>query len=447
MSKIEKAISNGRNAGRQFLACRTDSKREGEIAEHSTTIEKRLKTDFPEMRIGSDFLAHAEKKLEASASFAVMMVRIDDLPHPDEPCISVWPETAAAVAKVVASECRDQDGIWGEIEAGIFCCCFTEKTEAFCIEIAEKMKNHIKQVCSETISAGIAVFPTATYQIKQIFENARKALDHAAFFGPNSIACFDSVSLNISGDKFYQSGDTAKAVEEFKQALLLDPLNINVYNSLGVCYGELGELPEALKSFETAIAIDPKEVMAFYNAGLIHLLMGDKEKALDYFLKSDRINHGLFEIVFETGKLYLEQGAYKSAMPFFERAVNLRPESAHAFRCLGDCLAAENLIDEAINAYKKAVKLNPNEAAGLSALGTLFDLKNENPEIALTFCKKSVEIAPENGLFRNRLGRLYLKEGRLADALKEFEQADRLGHDSSEFIEKIQRLKAETLGN
>ena len=71
-------------------------------------------------------------------------------------------------------------------------------------------------------------------------------------------------------------------------------------------------------------------------------------------------------------------------------------------------------------------------------MGHLFDLLGENPEISTTFCQQSVEISPDNGLYRYRLGSLYLKQNRYEEALKEFETAKKLGHDAIEHIEHIQ---------
>ena len=59
----------------------------------------------------------------------------------------------------------------------------------------------------------------------------------------------------------------------------------------------------------------------------------------------------------------------------------------------------------------------------------------------MMFCQESVKLSPENGLFRYRLGQLYFKQNRLDDALKEFKKADLLGHEASEYIEKIQRQR------
>ncbi|MBW2467936.1 MAG: tetratricopeptide repeat protein, partial [Deltaproteobacteria bacterium] len=68
-----------------------------------------------------------------------------------------------------------------------------------------------------------------------------------------------------------------------------------------------------------------------------------------------------------------------------------------------------------------------------------FAEQEENPEIALMFCKESIQLAPENGLFRYRLGQLYYRQNRLDDALKEFKQARRLGKDASDLISEIEK--------
>ena len=93
--------------------------------------------------------------------------------------------------------------------------------------------------------------------------------------------------------------------------------------------------------------------------------------------------------------------------------------------------------EEAFQAYRQAVKYSPNDAAALSALGLLYENKGENPEIGALFCEKSVEIAPHDGKFRHRLGKLYLKQNRLDDALNAFQAAIERGYDSSRYIEEI----------
>jgi tetratricopeptide (TPR) repeat protein len=274
-------------------------------------------------------------------------------------------------------------------------------------------------------------------------ENARKAAEHAAFFGPNSRVIFDAVSLNISGDKFYEYGDLQAAIREFQQALRLNPNHVNVHNSLGVCYGVIGDYKLALAAFSEALRLENHEYMAVYNIGLIHLLQDRKHEALEYFLKAHTLRADVYEVLFQTGNLYVDLRQPQKARPYLEHAARLRTRSGSLYRLLGDCYADLGLSDNAISAYKKAVKVNPEDSMALSALGCLFDQKGENPEISMVFFRESVRLSPENPVFRQRLGRLYFKLNRLEEALQEFEEAGLLGQNAAEDICRVrERMEA-----
>ena len=303
----------------------------------------------------------------------------------------------------------------------------------------QEFQNKLAKQTGITVSAGIAEYPTLSYQPAEMLTNALKALDHAAFFGPGGTAIFDAVSLNISGDRLFDKGDIQGSISEFQLALKLDSSNINVHNSLGVCYGLTGDYQKAKTEFASAIKLEAGAVMPWYNLGFASMLAGDRHKALDLFLKANTIDQNVFEVAFQTGRLLMEMSQPESGRKFLEHAAELEPESGAAFRYLGDCYTDLGNIDAAISAYKKAIKHNPSDAASLSAMGWLFNERQENPEIALMFCQESVRHSPENGLFRFRLGQLYLKENRLKDALKEFKKAQFLGHDASEVIAQIQK--------
>jgi len=177
--------------------------------------------------------------------------------------------------------------------------------------------------------------------------------------------------------------------------------------------------------------------MALHNAGLTCTLTGNKKKALEYFLRADSIDKDVFEVAFQIGKLYLKIKQPDKGMEYLEKAIKLKPESGPAFSSMGDCFTSIGMIDKAVSAYKKAIKLNANDADSLSALGLLFDAKGENLDISTLFCRQSVEISPENGLFRYRLGRLYQKANKIEAASEEFEAAKKMGYDSTQEIEQI----------
>jgi Flp pilus assembly protein TadD len=289
-----------------------------------------------------------------------------------------------------------------------------------------------------SVTIGLAFFPTLDYPKDKILDNARKALEHAKFFGPDSLVSFDAISLNISGDRLYDEGAYQKAIDEYKTALKLDPANANLHNSLGVCYGVTGEFVSALAQFKEAMALDAEEALAHYNASLVHLLLDERDKARAHLLEVDNRPHNLFEVRLQLGKLYLEDGQPEKSRIYLEKAAAMQPQSSAVHALIGECYAALDRGDEAVAAYKKSLRLNANDAASLSGLGWLYHVMGKNTDIATLFCQHSTAIAPRNGLFHHRLGCLFLKEDRLSEARDEFQKAVALGCDSAAQLAEVQ---------
>jgi tetratricopeptide (TPR) repeat protein len=434
-------IYHTRKSTRHFLYSKAEAEGLDKTSIHTTArIDKTIQSVCPGLLTGPAFLDHASEQLASISKFAFLVLRIDndaiaDPEHPESDPFAIHRE----VARLFDNFCKTHRGSWGLVNSELFSAYFEGKTGPQCIELIEKLQDTLKKQTEMTASAGIAEYPTLSYQPSEMFANALKALDHAAFFGPNSSAIFDAVSLNISGDKMFDKGDIEGSISEFQEALKLDPSNINVHNSLGVCYGLMGEYEKAKREFNSAIKLNARGVMPWYNMGFVSMLSGDRHKALDLLLKANTINRDVFEVVFQTGRLLLEMEQPESGKKFLEHASLLDPESGAVFRYLGECYTKIGELDTAVAAYKKAIKQNPSDAASLSALGCLFDEQQENPEIALMFCRESVQLSPDNGLFRYRLGQLYLKQNRLQEALQEFKKADFLGQDVSAYLTQIQK--------
>jgi len=443
MTHQKTKLFHNRSSSKEFLLYKTDAKPQKAAVETLSSVEtNRILKALPDILVGKTFIENALARFETSEKFESMVIKIDSLNHEGSETagndqIDIWLD----VANVIDTICRRENGMWGRLDQGMLGCFFSPTNQMSSLEFAKKIKKILSESTDETISIGIASYPTLTFTRGQIIDNAEKALGHAAFFGPDSIVSFDAVSLNISGDNLYQNGDIDGAIAELKTALLLDPSDVNIRNSLGVCYGVLCDYGKALKEFKAALKLDPDEVMALYNIGLVKMLTGKNSEALKHLLDADRKKEeDIFEVAFQIGRVYLDMGKSETAKEFLEKAVKLNPESWSALNSLGECCTALNMTDEAISAYKKAIRKNPNDAEALSALGCLFDLLGENPEITTIFCQQSIDIEPENGLYRYRLGSLYLKRNQLEDALMQFQKAQDLGYDAKKMIKKIKKL-------
>ncbi len=403
---------------------------------------KELSARFPRMRMGKDFIDHAIVHLDAFLLFGIMLIRMDDFSTAEknsgrEYAVQLLLDTASAIDSV----CTPCEGIWGLIERDMFGCFFPDQNESVCTACADNIRKNLGKMRKESLSAGIAVYPLSRFSRMEVIQNARKALDQAELSGNGCTAVFDAITLTLNADRLYQQGNVKGAIEEFKTALLLNPSEGNIHNSLGVCYSVLGAYSSALEEFRTAVRILPDDPMPLYNTGLVHMLKGEKDLAMKNFLQALALAPDVFEILFQLGKLCLDKGDAEKGKSFFQKALEIRPDSCTCWRYLGKCCTVLDQTDEAIAAYRQAIRLKPDDAISLSALGWIYEMREENPDIALAFCRHSVEIAPENGLFHQRLGRIYASRSLVDEALAEFEIANRLGCESEEYIRKIHSMQ------
>jgi tetratricopeptide (TPR) repeat protein len=445
MRKNVKKIARHEETSADFLVSRADTRSLSEPAAFSANeLRPALTESFPDLRWGDGWLEAFGSRTANVPFFAVMVLR------PDEPATAGTPEAPQSRNEVwlhaatgLEKACGAEGGFWGILNSGLLCAAFPERGVADVMGLARRLQKKLQARTACTATVGVAGFPTTDFERREVVENAVKALEHAAFFGPNSRVAFDAVSLNISADKLYERGDTQAAIIEFKRALVLDPGSVNVHNSLGVCFGVLGDYEQALNEFSAAVQLVGGDYMAVYNIGLAHWLRGDRQAALDHLLQAYELRAEVFEILFQLGRLYLELGQPATAQQFLEPAARRKTRAGGIYRYLGDCYAALNLTEKAIAAYRKAVRFNPTDPNALSALGCLYDQTGENPEISLVFCRESVKLSPRNAVFRHRLGLLHFRQDRLEEALHELEQARLLGQDTTDDIQKVRERMGE----
>ena len=409
---------------------------------------KILKEEFPEMPIGDSFESLCQTGTDDTEQFSVLVVSIDDFPKRLED------GGKDAAVKVIVRLARIFDGMsktrsmtWGRLSQDRFACLCLDMDEEQTVELAKELQRRFILSGEDTVSVGLAVYPFWPFEKTSILANAQKALDHAAFFGPNTVTPFDAVSMNISADKLYQYGDVDGAVEEFKKALMVDAENVNVHNSLGVCYGVQGKYDLAIDAFETVIGINPQDIMATYNLGLAYLKKGNREKALELFLKAFELDGDHPDIACHIGLCYQEMEQTDKALEYLEQAAQKAPKSGPVFRALGDCYTSKERHREATKAYERAIRANPKDAKSLSALGQLYASMGENLEIAIVLARESTTIDPDNGLYHLHLGKLYLQNGEHKKALEAFEKAEVLGQECSGLVEQTKSMGDGQTGN
>ena len=87
------------------------------------------------------------------------------------------------------------------------------------------------------------------------------------------------------GVDYAKQGDYRKAIEQFNEAIRIDPQYAAAYYNRGWAYGNLGQYERAIQDFDEAIRIDPQLGRAYYNRGIAYQAMGKSEEAERDFAK------------------------------------------------------------------------------------------------------------------------------------------------------------------
>jgi tetratricopeptide (TPR) repeat protein len=339
------------------------------------------------------------------------------------------------------------------------------------LPVARKIKDRLDGALQPAqVAIGLSYWPCQDFFRTASIVNCRKSLMHGDFFGPGSVTLFDHVSLNVSGDYFFDEGDYRQAVRDYRAGLKINPDEVNLLNSLGVALTELNRLTEAVHYFDLVLEKEPNNFMALVNKGLALRMLKKEQEALACLSAAERCKEFSSspvsaDILLQLGQLYFARGQHKQAIRVLEKmkSRNVEKTGYLLFNLLGGAYAATGKNVKAITMLQEAIRYNPHDARSLSILGDLYGVEGQGDDIALSLCTQAVNIddfswdnwyrlakvrfmvadydgaqaAVRESLLRNRkaadaiflAGKIFTKHGNKKQAKKMFQQVLRTAPD------------------
>ncbi len=171
-----------------------------------------------------------------------------------------------------------------------------------------------------------------------------------------------------------------QATGEYLASLTARPDQWTSHYNLGNYYFNRGEVKQALAAYQTALKIEPRADMVLVNAALAHARLGENSQAQKYLLQ----------------------------------AIKIAPENAAARFNLGLLWAEENRLPEAERELQEAFRLDPKMAAAAYNLCILS--AKDRPQEALSWCRKAVELSPQEPKYVYTLAYYQKEQGDLEAA-------------------------------
>jgi FOG: TPR repeat len=309
------------------------------------------------------------------------------------------------------------------------------------------IRAHFGTFCDgRSIAVGVASWPCLDYAKSDMPGNCLKALMHGSLLGPGMTTVFDHVSLNVSGDFFFEQGDYRAAIREYRRGLRLQPGDTNLVNSLGVTLVECGQRRQAATCFQAVLAEEPTNYMALVNLGHVRQTLGHKEEALKCFERAyralDRTEAAPQELFLPLNKLYTELGDHAKALAVLERWQECPGSDREflLFRLLGLAYMENGQGDKAVKACQRALQMFPQDSVSLSTLGVLYVERGEGNDVGLALCRKALTLDNFNQDHWYRLARALLHTGDQVEACAAARQCLQLQRDHVECLLLLGRI-------
>ncbi|MFY9852343.1 MAG: tetratricopeptide repeat protein [Terracidiphilus sp.] len=211
----------------------------------------------------------------------------------------------------------------------------------------------------------------------------------------------------------------------FLSSCSMDPgVRKQKYFEEGQNYFKKGQFSEAAIEFTNAVKIDPGFADAHFQLAESYLRIGQQGRAYQELVLTTELRPGDGRARMELATLLIQLRRFNDAQDQVNLLLKARPNDPGVHALASSMFAAQNKIPEAIAETQRSIALAPGLWESYLSLG-LLQLKVGDQAAEASF-KKVIELNPKAMQARLVLGSYYQSQKRLADAEKQFDEAQAL---------------------
>lgn len=232
-------------------------------------------------------------------------------------------------------------------------------------------------------------------------------------------------SSQILGLCYFLTGRFADAIPLLEETRAWAADNLELGYVLGQAYIQARQPDAARASLARTFGVAPDSAAASLIAAQLMIRLeleplaeAELKRALDKDARLPRVHYLL-------GQMALFRGRLDEAIALSRRELELNPGDGMAWYQLGDALVRQSKWDEAAAALQKSLWLNPFYSGPYILLGRVY-LRKGQPATAEGMLRRAIQYDPNNRTAHYLLAQLLQQTGRLEEAKREFEIADRL---------------------
>ena len=212
--------------------------------------------------------------------------------------------------------------------------------------------------------------------------------------------------LYLKGIGLEQNGEIEQARYSYQGAIQFDPKNQDIHLALANLYYNRGQFLYAALSFKDAVTLNPGDIngrymqgLSFFNAGEWSRAASAWESLLHYQKDHQLVKNLLPEAYYILAIEYNRTSEYSRSRSAFDNAMRTNPNTyiwlPEALRILGKHYREQAMYRESFTAYQEVIELRPKDSGAYLGLGITYWAIGENM-MARGAWEKSLELNPEN---------------------------------------------------
>ena len=265
------------------------------------------------------------------------------------------------------------------------------------------------------------------YQLAYYYEKNKNYTKAVEYFKNVLVINNESVrSLLHLGIIFKTAKEYKKAFKCFRSILEIEPNNTVANYGLGRIYQIMNDHDdEAIEHYLHCVKTDPKNIKSYVQLGITYLKNKDYKNAEQYLMQAHQLDNSNILCLVALGNVFQELKEFDKAETYLQNALQIDSNDVNALSSYGDVLFSMKKYDEAIKKYEKALKFSEIAEVHFN-LGHCYYL-NEQFDYAVSHYINALKIKKNTRHdYYYYLGCALLANGRLRDAVKCFKGAIKL---------------------
>jgi tetratricopeptide (TPR) repeat protein len=189
---------------------------------------------------------------------------------------------------------------------------------------------------------------------------------------------FGAQRHNVAGNQAFEMGQITTAINEFQQAVNLNPKSADAFYNLGASYYSLGKqqknsqwMQQAEQLYRQAISLNDQHADSHRGLAAVLIETGQEKFAFDLLNSWKERYPGATDPVIELARLYQEYGDNRRATDLLADALRLDGQNVRALKAMGHIRELQGQTHLALDNYLRVLQTDQNQSDVASRVASL----------------------------------------------------------------------------